>query len=484
MRHHLRHTRHIASGSRDPGVSFPFMTELPRRWTARGIAHAAGRAALPALLVPALLAAAGTASTRDDVAPAVSGTDAPGTAAGAAARGNGVPAPGTVLDSGAARSVQPLPSSSEGTGEGDGSGAGSVDAGSSVEASAPLDVRPFTFASRDVHDRPMEVSAALVTSPDGWTGQGPRPLLVVAPGTSGMADRCAPSRKAAEGQMTDAAVREFADAGWAVVLTDYQGLGTPGTHTYMVRAAQGHAVLDAARAGLALDDAAVPGSPVAITGYSQGGGAAAAAAELAPSYAPELDLRGVVAGAVPADLAEVAETIDGSVLAGATGYTINGLVAAYPELEPQLDRLMNDRGRAMLETVNDQCAAETMLMFNGRTTDAYSVDGRSLTEHLHDNADIRARVDEQRIGRLTPRAPLFMMHNVADDIVPFAQGRHLAEEWCSAGADVRFTTVDEDLGPLMNHGIAQRKTQRAQWEFLRSAVLGDGPSTPSNCGAF
>jgi hypothetical protein len=36
--------------------------------------------------------------------------------------------------------------------------------------------------------------------------------------------------------------------GFAIVMTDYQGLGTPGLHTYVARVPQADAMLDAARA--------------------------------------------------------------------------------------------------------------------------------------------------------------------------------------------------------------------------------------------
>lgn len=85
----------------------------------------------------------------------------------------------------------------------------------------------------------------------------------------------------------------------------------------------------------------------------------------------------------------------------------------------------------------------------------------------------------------SPRPPpVFMTHNTHDDIVPFGQGRQLGVDWCEVGADVRFVTVDEDRGALLNHGVAAQETQGQQWEFLRSVVAGDGPAQPSNCGEF
>jgi predicted esterase len=52
-----------------------------------------------------------------------------------------------------------------------------------------------------------------------------------------------------------------------------------------------------------------PHGPLAFWGYSQGGGAAASAAELASSYAPELDVVGSYAGAPPADLKALFRTL-------------------------------------------------------------------------------------------------------------------------------------------------------------------------------
>ena len=61
--------------------------------------------------------------------------------------------------------------------------------------------------------------------------------------------------------------------GFAVVVTDYDGLGTPGMHTYVNRLAEAHAVLDAARAAKQLPGTSLePNGPVALWGYSLGGG--------------------------------------------------------------------------------------------------------------------------------------------------------------------------------------------------------------------
>ncbi len=102
-----------------------------------------------------------------------------------------------------------------------------------------------------------------------------RPIVAFAPGTQGLADQCAPSRQMAEGTEYEALpVKGLLDEGYAVVVTDYQGLGTSGAHTYLNREVQGRTVLDSVRAAQRLTAAGLPAAgPVALCGYSQGGGA-------------------------------------------------------------------------------------------------------------------------------------------------------------------------------------------------------------------
>lgn len=90
------------------------------------------------------------------------------------------------------------------------------------------------------------------------------------------------------------AIYRILSTGAAVVVTDYVDLGTTDRlHTYVNRLDQGHALLDAARAARAVPGASVTAaSRTGLYGYSQGGGASAATAELQPSYAPDVELAG------------------------------------------------------------------------------------------------------------------------------------------------------------------------------------------------
>jgi pimeloyl-ACP methyl ester carboxylesterase len=164
-----------------------------------------------------------------------------------------------------------------------------------------LDGRPLPgtatrlmYTSTDSNGQRVAVTGAYIEPSAEWKGDGPRPLVVVGSGTMGQGDQCAPSlalqhpltlngRTVSFGYENLAVYRLLA-TGAAVVVTDYVGLGaTDRLHTYVNRVDEGHAMLDAARAAHSVPGASVTGaSRVAVYGYSQGGGASAAAAELHP----------------------------------------------------------------------------------------------------------------------------------------------------------------------------------------------------------
>src|SRR5712691_918266 len=126
---------------------------------------------------------------------------------------------------------------------------------------------------------------------------GIRPVVAYASGTQGWGDQCAPSREMASGTFDEQfAVNNLLTKGWAVAVTDYPGLGTPGDEAYNVGIPEGHAVLDVMLAATAVPGAGLSASaPMAIEGYSQGGGAADWAAQEQPSYARGMNLKGVAA---------------------------------------------------------------------------------------------------------------------------------------------------------------------------------------------
>lgn len=140
-----------------------------------------------------------------------------------------------------------------------------------------------------------------VIAPSTPPPHGGYPIIAWAHGTSGFAAPCGPSLFTSSGGDTGPyllpSLDRYLKAGYVVAAADYQGLGvTDGVHPYLLGSSEGRAVLDATRAASHLSGLDT-GSDVIIYGHSQGGHAALFAAEMAPTYAPDLHVIGVVAAA-------------------------------------------------------------------------------------------------------------------------------------------------------------------------------------------
>ena len=336
----------------------------------------------------------------------------------------------------------------------------------------PLEAVPSTaratrvmYATRDRSGAPIAVTGTVLVPPLPWVGAGQRPVIGYAAGTQGMGDQCAPSRQLAAGSEYEGAfISGLLTRGYAVAMADYQGLGTPGTHTYMVREAQAHAVLDMVRATQRLPGTGLPtNGPVMLAGYSQGGGATAAAVELAPTYAPELKITGAVAGAVPAELWAVADHLDGSLYSAFALYAVAGQSAAYGL---DLDSFLNARGTSVIAAVKGECVAESIALHAFTRSSDLTRDGRSLTE-LAASEPFRSIIADQRIGRLKPAVPVLVTHSVLDDVIPYAVGRGLARDWCDRGANVAFSA---NITPTHVGGAVPSFAK--QYAFLEARVAG------------
>lgn len=311
----------------------------------------------------------------------------------------------------------------------------------------------------------IAVSGTVLVPTAPWVGLGTRPVIAYAAGTQGLADRCAPSRQFSEGLEYEGLVMEgLLQRGYAIAMTDYEGLGTEGVHTYMDRVSQGRAVLDAVRAAQQLSDTGLTStSPVGIQGYSQGGGGAASAVELASTYAPELKLKGAVVGAVPADLAKVATNLDGSLYSSFAFFALRGLAESYDiDFTPYL----NAQGLEAMTAVEQDCVFD--LLDNAFVrSETLSIDGQPLSA-LMTRAPFASVIEAQRIGTIRPTVPVLVSHSVLDDVIPYAAGKAMAKSWCNKGANVRLET---NVAPLHVGGIVPHAAEAQLFWEARFAGL-------------
>lgn len=335
----------------------------------------------------------------------------------------------------------------------------------------PLDVTSLVrnakrvlYKSTNRAGRAIAASGTVLVPNAPWIGVGSRPVIGYAPGTQGMADRCAPSRQFSEGiEYEGIGIEGLLLRGYAVAMPDYEGLGTVGVHTYMDRVSQGRATLDVVRAAQRLSGTGLSStSPVGLMGYSQGGGAAASAVELAPTYAPELRLKGAVVGAVPADLTQVATNLDGGLYSSFAFFALRGLAASY---DVDLSPYLNATGRATSDRVETECVFD--LLDNAFVkSSTLSYNGQPMST-LMAAEPFRSIVAAQRIGTIKPRVPVLVTHSALDDVIPYSVGKQMAKSWCGKGANVFFSA---NVAPLHVGGIVPQTVEALP--FFEARFLG------------
>jgi hypothetical protein len=337
----------------------------------------------------------------------------------------------------------------------------SIDAGSTAYK--------ILYRSTDVAGNAIAVSGTILVPNAAWTGGGTRPLTAYASGTQGWADSCAPSREMDSNSFDEGfAVTNMLAKGWAVVVTDYPGLGTPGDHQYNVGIAEGHAILDSLRAATRLPEAGLSSTTkMAIEGYSQGGGGAGWAAQQKTGYAPALNLLGVAQGGTPANLQAVKYNIDGSAFFAFLAGTAIGFRAAYPSLN--VNQYLTLYGSLAIATLNTTCQLAALPLY------AF----HHLTEYTKNNEDptatpaFTAALNANNLGATKPAVPVYQYHGAIDEVIPYAVEQTLHTQWCALGA--RSQLVPYVGEHVLTQVLAQ--TDVVNWIANRFA----GQTAPSNC---
>lgn len=208
------------------------------------------------------------------------------------------------------------------------------------------------YHSRSAAGKDVLVSGVVVV-PGRRPPAGGFALVSFAHGTTGFTDAAAPSKSGDTGTPLSIyhLIQLFVFRGYALALTDYEGLGTPGPLQYNVGLSAGRSVLDIARAARNVSQRAVA-DRLLVAGHSEGGHAALWAGQLAASYAPELRLRGVIASAPGANLPAFWRL---RTYSSETTLNVLGLLGAWHRIyDAPLNPLLTAAGlRAATQVVND-----------------------------------------------------------------------------------------------------------------------------------
>lgn len=286
------------------------------------------------------------------------------------------------------------------------------------------------YRSTSVRGTPTEMTGTVLlprSAPprDGW------PLAVWNHMTVGAADSCAPSGGHAGHpelpRMTsgDLIVSHLLDAGFAVVRPDFEGIGGPGPHPYLIGDSLARSAIDMAVAASRADSRI--GRDVVVAGHSEGAVAALFAASRPESEWRGLQLRGVAALAPPTQVARMLDAVSAVPVAGPAINELMGLAALIgygaAAADPDFGQLMLNGGlspaaRRLVPQVEQRCyvgltgfdsfgglAPAQLLGPRGSQlkTDLMSILDRNDVAHLRFSPGLPVRVEAGTTDTVSPQ---------------------------------------------------------------------------------
>jgi pimeloyl-ACP methyl ester carboxylesterase len=287
-------------------------------------------------------------------------------------------------------------------------------------------------------------TSAVIFIPAGPPPEGGWPMIAWAHGTSGVAQTCAPSltKDVYYGDLLNSMIR----AGFAVVATDYHGLGTIGPHQYANKKAQGHDVvysIPAARAAVS-----TLGQSWVAVGHSQGGLAAWGVAEL-EAQKSDAGYHGAVSVAGASDVRDlwVNWSASGKDAAFYMPYMAYGVTAVSSDFTP---------AQMLIGTVFERYADVTTKGCWGYAS-AMFLDLPSTAEVVKSGWDripaVKRYLTENQLGNMQVAQPLLIIAGEKDGTVSLASMKKVVHRACEKNISLEFRTYPFDHGPTMNHSL-------------------------------
>ncbi|MEP9351871.1 lipase family protein [Xanthobacter sp. KR7-225] len=347
------------------------------------------------------------------------------------------------------------------------------------------------YWSSTLDGQPVPVSGLLI-APTAAAPAGGRPIISWAHGTAGIPRNCAPSM--VDNPARDAtfyflpnsseaidfgvpALTRLIDAGYVVVATDYNGLGAPGIHQYLIGRTEARNVLDAAIAARQVPEVGA-GLQAVVMGWSQGGQAAVWAAQIADYAADRMKVIGAVALA-PVNVAEQIKVIERMVASGqqlremeAVERTMGwyAMTVTYPELK--LSDVLTSVG---LEFFAEAARAGQCNHHMGDTyTYTESYKGPIARETPANAEGWLRRYEENSLGTVPAQVPVAVFQGDDDvAVAPAATAAYVAKA-CASGTAISYTHYE-----ATDH---IRLAARAQSDFLKwIADRFGGQPAPRTC---
>jgi len=338
-------------------------------------------------------------------------------------------------------------------------------------ANASKSLRVLYTSTDGVDGKTLIAVSGAIYFPKGQPPRGGWPIVAWAHGTTGVADVCAPSWMPRSQRGSDY-LNAWLAQGYAIVATDYQGLGTPGGHPWLIVKSEAYSVLDSVRAALtAFHELS---NSVVIVGQSQGAHAALSASLLAGTYAPVLRLKGTVATGVPGTPPFAPDTKAPQIpvpRGRGVGLAVNFLftfLALDPTFRPA--DYLSDGGKAVFEAARTGCNADIALVADRNHVTVEN----AFRKKPEDAAAKAAPFQQYPIPKFLQ--PVFIGTGLSDvTVAPEGQYNFIMAA-CYAGS-----AVEAHYYPGKDHGGAVNASLVDSVPFVKEILAGE--RIDGNCGS-
>lgn len=287
-------------------------------------------------------------------------------------------------------------------------------------------VYQLLYRTADTLGRP-EAAVTTVIVPENTAGK----VISYQIPEDAVADQCAPSRSLRV-NVTDPAIQRILDFGYIVSTPDYEG--PQNAFTAGIQA--GQATLDSIRAVLASEDITGISSDakIGIWGYSGGSIASGWAAELQPTYAPELSVAGVAVGGYAVDPSAIIRLFNGTINAGLLPASLVGLSNEYPQIQELLETQLKPEHIEDFYYVSTHCVDEVTEHYAYQDVFRYFKDGSDILE----STALKKVSNDITLGQHIPKVPLYVYQGIDDELVPCKSVDNIVEYYCRAGVSVEY----------------------------------------------
>lgn len=307
------------------------------------------------------------------------------------------------------------------------------------------------------------------------------PFIVYGPGSTGLDDRCAPSREDPRnpdlGNYPNQMIAQ-ASQGFVVVMPNYEGLDNlDRIHVYFNAELEARTMLGAAEVALSQTEVALPlaNKKVFFGGYSQGGHAAFAAADKAELYTPDMEIGGIYGHGPTTDITDFL-----LMNPNLAPYFVFSYDAYYPEVESS--RILSDRALKRLSRASTLCVDEAFQYNSTSGAATYTPEFWAMLSSEDPDTALKEQYPElagifsaNDAGTSYVEYPTLFLQGTGDPIVTAEAQQVIINKLCARGVPVSLKTY-----PNLHHWWTRQNSFKETNDWIRAVSSGRSVDTECN----